>query len=49
MWSRKQGLSAKNCNMIIVTALVSDGNFEQLVPHLKKARETGVGQVGTIP
>jgi alkylhydroperoxidase/carboxymuconolactone decarboxylase family protein YurZ/quercetin dioxygenase-like cupin family protein len=42
VWSREQELSAKHRSMITVAALVSGGNFEQLVPHLKKAKENGI-------
>jgi alkylhydroperoxidase/carboxymuconolactone decarboxylase family protein YurZ/quercetin dioxygenase-like cupin family protein len=42
VWSREKELSAKNRSMITVAALVSGGNFEQLVPHLKKARGNGI-------
>ncbi|MDR3196274.1 MAG: carboxymuconolactone decarboxylase family protein, partial [Planctomycetaceae bacterium] len=42
VWSREQELSAKHRSMITVSALISGGNFEQLVPHLKKAKENGI-------
>jgi alkylhydroperoxidase/carboxymuconolactone decarboxylase family protein YurZ/quercetin dioxygenase-like cupin family protein/quinol monooxygenase YgiN len=42
VWSREQELSAKNRSMITIAALISGGNFEQLVPHLKKAKENGI-------
>jgi alkylhydroperoxidase/carboxymuconolactone decarboxylase family protein YurZ/quercetin dioxygenase-like cupin family protein len=45
VWSREQELSAKNRSMITVAALISGGNFEQLTPHLKKAKENGITKI----
>jgi alkylhydroperoxidase/carboxymuconolactone decarboxylase family protein YurZ/quercetin dioxygenase-like cupin family protein len=42
VWSREQELPAKSRSMITVAALISSGNFEQLAPHLRKAKENGI-------
>ena len=42
VWSREEELSPHARSMITVSALISGGNFEQLTPHLQKAKVNGV-------
>jgi len=42
VWSREQELSARDRSMITVSALISEGNFEQLTSHLRKAKQNGI-------
>ncbi|WP_408892181.1 carboxymuconolactone decarboxylase family protein [Paenibacillus taichungensis] len=42
VWSRVEELSSHDRSMITVSALIAGGNFEQLTPHLHKAKENGV-------
>ncbi|MEJ8305173.1 carboxymuconolactone decarboxylase family protein [Saccharibacillus sacchari] len=42
VWSREKELSPRDRSMITVSALISGGNFEQLTPHLHKAKQNGV-------
>ena len=42
VWSREAELSARDRSVVTVSALISGGNFEQLVFHLQKAKENGV-------
>jgi 4-carboxymuconolactone decarboxylase len=42
VWSREKELSPRDRSMITVSALIAGGNFEQLTPHLQKAKANGV-------
>lgn len=42
VWSRVEALSSHARSMITISALIAGGNFEQLTPHLHKAKENGV-------
>jgi 4-carboxymuconolactone decarboxylase len=42
VWSREKELSPHDRSMITVSALIAGGNFEQLTPHLQKAKKNGV-------
>ena len=42
VWSREKELSPRYCSMITVSALIAGGNFEQLIPHLQKAKANGI-------
>ena len=42
VWAREKELEPKIRSMITVSALISGGNFEQVTPHLKIAKENGV-------
>ncbi|ACF07036.1 4-carboxymuconolactone decarboxylase [Metamycoplasma arthritidis] len=42
VWSRKKELIPKDRSMITISALISVGNFEQLVAHLKIGQENGI-------
>ncbi|MGX7419863.1 carboxymuconolactone decarboxylase family protein [Carnobacterium gallinarum] len=42
VWSREDQLSARDRSLITVSSLISGGNFEQLRPHLEKAKKNGV-------
>jgi alkylhydroperoxidase/carboxymuconolactone decarboxylase family protein YurZ/quercetin dioxygenase-like cupin family protein len=44
VWSREKEFSARDRSIVTITALISDGNFEQLTYHLKKAKENGVSK-----
>lgn len=44
VWSREDELNPRDRSMITITALISGGNFEQLVFHMGKAKENGVTQ-----
>ncbi|OKP72202.1 4-carboxymuconolactone decarboxylase [Paenibacillus sp. P3E] len=44
VWSRETELSSRDRSMITVAALISGGNFEQLTPHLHKAKANGITQ-----
>ena len=45
IWSRETELPARDRSVITVTALISGGNFEQLIYHLQKAKENGVTKI----
>lgn len=42
VWSREEELPLKIRSMITLSALISGGNFEQVPPHLERAKENGV-------
>ncbi|MCL2761134.1 MAG: carboxymuconolactone decarboxylase family protein [Desulfuromonadales bacterium] len=42
VWSRETELSPRDRSMITVAALISGGNFEQLLTHLVIAKTNGV-------
>ncbi|QTL51149.1 MULTISPECIES: carboxymuconolactone decarboxylase family protein [Priestia] len=42
VWAREKELSPRDRSMITVSALIAGGNFEQLTPHLQKAKKNGV-------
>ncbi|WP_379968255.1 carboxymuconolactone decarboxylase family protein [Ectobacillus sp. sgz5001026] len=42
VWAREKELSLRDRSMITVSALIAGGNFEQLTPHLQKAKENGL-------
>lgn len=42
VWTREKELSPRDRSMITVSALIAGGNFEQLTPHLQKAKKNGV-------
>jgi 4-carboxymuconolactone decarboxylase len=42
VWSREKELSPRDRSMITVSALIAGGNFEQLTPHLQKAKTNGI-------
>ncbi|WP_136605354.1 carboxymuconolactone decarboxylase family protein [Paenibacillus dokdonensis] len=42
VWSREQELSPRDRSMITVSALIAGGNYEQLTPHLQKAKDNGI-------
>ena len=43
VWERKE-LSKRDRSLVTVAALVANGNTEQLVGHLKRARENGLSE-----
>lgn len=42
VWSREAELSPRDRSLITVSSLISGGNFEQLRPHLEKAKVNGL-------
>jgi 4-carboxymuconolactone decarboxylase len=44
VWSREEELSPRERSMITVSALITGGNFEQLTPHLQRAKTNGITQ-----
>lgn len=42
VWSRETELETKVRSMITLSALISGGNFEQVKPHLERAKANGV-------
>ena len=42
VWSRETELETKVRSMITLSALISGGNFEQVKPHLERAKTNGV-------
>ena len=42
VWSREDKLSPRDRNFLPVTALISQGAFEQLKYHMTKAKENGI-------
>jgi 4-carboxymuconolactone decarboxylase len=42
VWAREKELSPRDRSMIKVSALIAGGNFEQITPHLQKAKKNGV-------
>ncbi|CAH1210385.1 MULTISPECIES: carboxymuconolactone decarboxylase family protein [Paenibacillus] len=42
VWSREQELSPRDRSMITIAALIAGGSFEQLTPHLHRAKTNGV-------
>jgi 4-carboxymuconolactone decarboxylase len=42
VWAREKELSPRDRSIITVSALIAGGNFEQLTPHLQKAKKNGV-------
>ncbi len=42
MWSREDKLSPRDRSFLTVTALISQGAFEQLKYHMNKAKENGI-------
>lgn len=44
IWAREDKLSAHDRSMITLAALISDGNFEQVVAHMKIGKENGITQ-----
>jgi 4-carboxymuconolactone decarboxylase len=42
VWSREKELSPRDRSMITVSALIAGGNFEQLSPHLQRAKRNGL-------
>ena len=42
VWSREDKLSPRDRSFLIVTALISQGAFEQLKYHMTKAKENGI-------
>lgn len=48
VWSREQQLPAKQRSMIIIAALISGGNFEQLPAHLGIGKQNGITQVEIV-
>ena len=43
VWERRE-LSKRDRSLVTVAALVANGNTEQLVGHLKRARENGLSE-----
>lgn len=44
VWSREEELSPRDRSMITISALIAGGNFEQLTPHLQRAKTNGISQ-----
>lgn len=44
IWSREDKLSAHDRSVITLAALISGGNFEQVVAHMKIGKENGITQ-----
>ncbi|MCF7593789.1 carboxymuconolactone decarboxylase family protein [Staphylococcus warneri] len=44
VWSREEQLSPYHRSMITISALITGGNFEQLLPHLKIGKDNGITQ-----
>lgn len=44
IWAREDKLSAHDRSMITLAALISGGNFEQVVAHMKIGKENGITQ-----
>ncbi|RUS47883.1 carboxymuconolactone decarboxylase family protein [Cohnella sp. AR92] len=44
VWSREKELSPRDRSMITVSALIASGSFEQLTPHLHKAKSNGIAR-----
>lgn len=44
IWSREDKLSLHDRSMITLAALISGGNFEQVVAHMKIGKENGITQ-----
>ncbi|MBG9367307.1 carboxymuconolactone decarboxylase family protein [Streptococcus sp. NLN64] len=44
VWSREEELSPKLRSMITIAALMSGGNFEQLIHHLQLGKANGITQ-----
>lgn len=44
VWSRENELSAHDRSMITISAIISDGNLEQLEAHLKLGKKNGITQ-----
>ncbi|GIO99713.1 4-carboxymuconolactone decarboxylase [Paenibacillus lautus] len=44
VWSREKELSPRDRSMITISALIAGGNFEQLTPHLQRAKTNGITQ-----
>lgn len=44
VWSREEELSPRDRSMVTISALIAGGNYNQLTPHLKKAKENGITQ-----
>jgi 4-carboxymuconolactone decarboxylase len=42
VWSREKELSPRDRSIITVSALITGGSFEQLPPHLRKAKANGI-------
>ncbi len=42
VWSREKELSPHQRSLITISALISAGNFEQLVPHLIIGKKNGI-------
>lgn len=42
MWSREDKLSPRDRSFLTVTALISQGAFEQLKYHMTEAKENGI-------
>lgn len=42
VWSREKEFAPRDRSIVTVTALITGGNFEQLLFHLNKAKENGV-------
>lgn len=42
VWAREKELSPRDRSIITVSSLIANGNFEQLTPHLQKAKKNGV-------
>lgn len=48
VWSREEELSPKIRSIVTLSALITGGNFEQVTPHLEKAKENGVTKAEII-
>ena len=44
IWAREDKLSAHDRSMITLATLISGGNFEQVVAHMKIGKENGITQ-----
>lgn len=42
VWSREEELSPRDRSLITVAALIAGGSFEQLTPHLERAKANGI-------
>jgi 4-carboxymuconolactone decarboxylase len=42
IWSREEELSPRDRSLVTVSALIAGGNYEQLTPHLQKAKANGL-------
>ncbi|MCM0583106.1 carboxymuconolactone decarboxylase family protein [Weissella diestrammenae] len=48
VWSQETELSARDRSLMTITALVTQGAFEQLPFHMQKGKENGLKQVEVV-